>query len=853
MQPLPVDDHLESIAQTVSTHGITAIEAPPGSGKTTRIAPSLLRLSAQNQRIYLVQPRRIAARSVAERIASESNQNVGQQIGYAVRFDQKISQQTQLVVVTEGILIRKLQEDPTLQETKIVILDEFHERSIDGDLLLGMLRRVQSELRDDLRIVIMSATLDKQWLANALPSAPWIQISTPSFPVQIQYAPAEARQDIVEHAANVALRVTQNRSGDLLIFLPGAAEIQRCCQLIRNQRLNDPIDVLPLYGSMRIEEQSQAIQVGPRRRIIVATNIAETSLTIPGVQTVIDSGLARVLRFAPDVGLDRLELENISSASATQRAGRAGRVGPGVCIRLWSEASDRARSAFLDPEIRRVDLCNARLQLHAWGEGDRQDFPWVEPPREESWDAAGRLLTQLGAIDRGQITKLGLQMGRIPLHPRLARLCIEAHGYGCLERAVWLAAMLSERDPFDRRGPSKAIGHQPATGARQIPTRSANAWQSDSVERARWLQLGQPDRQTPFGWLHSGGLQAIKQSAQQIEQICRGLFSGTRPTGHDGSEPQAPDEGLQRALLAGFPDRLAKRRAMGKPQGLMVGGKGVQLSPDSGVRDSELFLCVEAQGASGEAFVQQASGVRLEWLQGEALATRDEMFFHPTQKQVVGRRRTYWLDLCLAETPVAIADEQACAECLFAAVQSNWESVFPKEDPSVMQWVERVGALGKWVPELELPQLDLPTLQKAAWELCRGKRGLDQVRNGAWVDWLENLLSPEQRRSLSMEAPERIQVPSGSSIKIEYADGKPPVLAVKIQEVFSWKQTPRIARGRVPLLLHLLAPSGRPQQITNDLASFWTSGYAEVKKELKRRYPKHSWPDDPWTASPTRR
>jgi len=293
----------------------------------------------------LVQPRRIAARSVAERIASESNQHVGQQIGYAVRFDQKISQQTQLVVVTEGILIRKLQEDPTLQDTKIVILDEFHERSIDGDLLLGMLRRVQSELRDDLRIVIMSATLDEQWLANALPGATWIQISTPNFPVKIQYAPAEARQDIVEHAANVALRLAQSRPGDLLIFLPGAAEIQRCCQLLRNQRLGDPIDVLPLYGSMRIEEQSQAIQVGPRRRIIVATNIAETSLTIPGVQTVIDSGLARVLRFAPDVGLDRLELENISSASATQRAGRAGRVGPGVCIRLWSEASDRARSA----------------------------------------------------------------------------------------------------------------------------------------------------------------------------------------------------------------------------------------------------------------------------------------------------------------------------------------------------------------------------------------------------------------------------------------------------------------------------------------------------------------------------
>ena len=310
---------------------------------------------------------------------------------------------------------------------------------------------------------------------------------------------------------------------------------------------------------------------------------------------------------------------------------------------------------------------------------------------------------------------------------------------------------------------------------------------------------------------------------------------------------------MQRCLLVGFPDRLARRRQAGKPQGLMVGGKGVKLSPESGVRDSELFLCIEVDGTSGEALVRQASSVGLDWLQGEAVQTRDEMFFHPTQKQVVGRRRTYWLDLCLAETPMAIDDEEACRECLIQAVKSHWESVFPKDDPTVMQWIQRVGCLRTWVPELELPELDLGMLHRAAEELCRGKRSLDQVRNGQWVDWLENLLTPQQAHSLQSETPERIQVPSGSWLRIEYGVGKPPILAVKIQEVFSWKQTPRIARGRIPLLLHLLAPNGRPQQITDDLASFWTSGYAEVKKELKRRYPKHSWPDDPWTASPSRK
>ena len=838
MDPLPVDEHLGHVAEMVKSHPVTAIEAPPGTGKTTRIAPSLLRLADPGKRIYLVQPRRIAARSVAERIAWESNQQIGQQIGYAVRFDQKVSKQTQLVVATEGILIRKLQQDPTLQDTAMVVLDEFHERSLDADLLLGMLRRVQTELRDDLRIVIMSATLDQNWFSNAMPNAPLIRIAAASYPVKIEYRPPDFKQDIVEHAAAVAAQAARARPGDVLVFLPGAGEIQRCCQILRQTRELESLDVLPLFGSMRIEEQSLAIQSGQRRRIIVATNIAETSLTIPGVQTVIDSGLARVLRFSPDVGLDRLVLENISAASATQRAGRAGRVAPGWCVRLWSEASDRARCAFLEPEIRRVDLCSARLQLHAWGEGDRDDFPWIEPPRDDAWLAAGRLLTQLGAIQDAKFTLLGQQMSQIPLHPRLARLCIEADRYGCLDRAALLSAMLSERDPFDRRGSFRS---------------APNVWQSDCIERLHWVLQPSPDRPTPLGWVNPASLSTIKKSARQIQQVCEGLLRGESRADPESGDVRSQEIGLQRALLAGFPDRLAKRRSIGNPQGLMVGSKGVKLGPDSGVRDPDLFVCVDIEGGAGEALVRQASGVRIEWLQGDALSTRDEMFFNPSQKQVVGRRRTYWLDLCLAETPVAITDEEACAACLFEAVKSHWDSVFPKDDPAVAQFIERVGCLRQWVPELGLPELNTAILQQVAAEICRGKRSLDQVRSGEWIDWLQNLFTAEQAKSLQADAPERIQVPSGSWFKIEYAVGKPPVLAVKIQEVFSWKQTPRIARGRVPLLLHLLAPSGRAQQITNDLASFWSTGYGEVKKELKRRYPKHSWPDDPWTASPTRR
>jgi ATP-dependent helicase HrpB len=402
-----------------------------------------------------------------------------------------------------------------------------------------------------------------------------------------------------------------------------------------------------------------------------------------------------------------------------------------------------------------------------------------------------------------------------------------------------LCALLSERDPFSRNGGNSI--------------RSTHAWQSDCIERLHWLKRPDSDRPTPFGWINPGSFHTIKQSSQQIVRVCKDILQDKPKHPPQDSASGNSDSNLQRCLLAGFPDRLAKRRTAGKPQGLMVGGKGVKLSPDSGVRQTDLFLCIEAEGSGGEALVRQASSVELEWLIGDALKTRDEMFFHPTQKQVVGRRRTYWMDLCLAETPMAISDEEASQECLFQAVKSNWDSVFPKDDVAVVQWIQRVGCLRQWVPELELPEVDLPLLHRAALEICRGVRSLDQVRGGQWVDWLQNLLTPQQVQSLQSDTPERIQVPSGSSIRIEYAVGKPPVLAVKIQEVFSWKQTPKIARGRVPLLLHLLAPSGRPQQITDDLVSFWTSGYTEVKKELKRRYPKHSWPDDPWTASPSRK
>lgn len=905
MQPLPIDPWIDEIVKQVRDHPITVVEAPPGSGKTTRVAPALMDAfrpvcsawrgsnASGAGKVYLLQPRRLAARSVAERIANEreaNRENRGTssvetllpgrdeisgrgEIGYSVRFDHRVTNQTRLVVATEGILIRRLQSDPAIEDISVVVLDEFHERSIDSDLLLAMLRRVQQTLREDLRIVIMSATLDSTFLERALGKVPTIQVSSGCFPVAIRYRPAPTNLGIAEHCAATIGDVVDVTDGDVLAFLPGAGEIHRCIDALRGKRLERDFDLIPLYGALSVEDQMLAIERGIRRRIVVATNVAETSITIPGVTVVVDSGLARVLRYSPEVGIDRLELENISAASAAQRAGRAGRTAPGVCYRLWSEVSDRSRSAHLEPEIRRVDLAGTLLQLIAWGEGDSTDFPWLEPPRPDAIESGKRLLGLLGAVDNGRITAVGQAMSKLPLHPRLSRICLEAIAMGCLDDASIAVALLSERDPFDRRG-----SH---AGARSMRTHSVRRWDSDLVERVRVLRE-KPQRgnatsdmgESPFGMLSRGGARTIHQVAEQIRSLCDSISEElTKRHGADGeardrkdrfvSEAgRTHDEVLMRALLSGFPDRLAKRRGSGKNQAIMVGGKGVVLAPQSGVHDPDLFLCLDIEAGAGDALVRQASRVDAEWLngnlllgsvQGGNLKEREDLFFHPTQKQVVARRRTIWIDLVLQETPTSISDESQCQEVLWQAVRANWEHVFPKDNDELTQWIARVNCLREWMPELEFPTMDCERLMAIAKDLCRNQRSLSEVRGGGWIDWLSGELTSAQRSVLDKEAPSRIVVPSGSSIRIEYQEGKPPVLAVKIQEVFSWMQTPKIAGGRVPLLLHLLAPSMRAQQITDDLASFWKNGYPEVKKELKRRYPKHSWPDDPLSASPTKR
>ena len=840
LKPLPIDFHISAICNYVRDNPITIVEAPPGSGKTTRVAPALMNMPfAASQRIYLLQPRRIAAKSVSERIAWEHGSRIGQRIGYQVRFDSQVSKETQLIVATEGVLLRRLQDDAGLSDTNIVLLDEFHERSLDSDLLLGMLRRVQQALRDDLRIVIMSATIDANLIQSQLGGAPIVRVESSNFPVRIRYGSSKPDDNMVDRMVNTIQDIAVNNDGDILAFFPGIGEIQRCYDSLLQTQLSRDVEVVKLYGGMQLDEQAKAIEPGTQRRIVLSTNVAETSLTIEGIRIVVDSGLARVKRFSPDVGLDRLSLENISQASATQRAGRAGRVAPGICCRLWTEASERARAPFLEPEIRRVDIVSAILQLYAWGEGDSDDFPWLEPPRPDSVSRARRLLEQLGAIHHGKITEIGKAMSRLPTHPRLARLVIAGFESGCFERTCLLSALLSERDPFQQ--------------SRSQPTRAAKRWDSDCIERLVALEdfLDGRSGDTPFGTLHRIGVRAIVNAAQQLQEQCISILKGSSIL----RERQRTDrpEAMMQVMLSGYPDRLAKRRSIGKAHGLMVGGKGVAISSQSGVTEADLFLCIDIDAGAGDASVRQASRIDLDWLPKDQIVTRDELFFHPSQKQVVARRQVLWLDLVLNETPTSIVDAEQCAAILWQAAVKNWEQVFPVGDERVQGLVERVNCLRLWLPSLKLPELDDASIQDVAKELCRNRRSLSELKEAPWIDWIQARFTSEQWQAIEKEAPAKMQVPSGSWIKIQYAIGKPPTMAVKIQEVFSMKTTPRIAMGRVPILLHLLSPNMRPQQITDDLESFWANGYPVVKKELKRRYPKHSWPDDPTTAVPGRK
>ncbi len=851
LEPLPIDSLIPSILQAVRENPIVIVEAPPGSGKTTRVPPALIAsFAVEDRRIVLLQPRRIAVQSVANRIAEESNSKLGHTIGYAVRFDARFNAQTQLLVATEGIVRRMLSDDISLSNVSVVVFDEFHERSLDSDLLLAMCRHLQSTIRPDLKIVIMSATISSESISQQLQGVPVLRAEGRMFPVDIRYAPMNARDKLSNAVAQCTAEAIQKHQGDALVFLPGKGEIFQVQGQLEGQ-LSKEIEIVPLFGAMTMEQQSYAVRTSQRRRVILSTNIAETSLTIEGIRIVIDSGMARVLRYDPTSGLDRLCLEPICRASADQRAGRAGRVAPGVTYRLWSEASQRAKVAYLEPELHRVDFASALLQLYAWNESEIEQLPWLEPPRETNLSAAVRLLDLLGATYAGELTDLGKQMADLPLHPRLARLVIEGKSRNAFNQTAWAAAMLSEREPFIRSSSAKpnASFNRPRGGSSVQPsvTQQPKRWPCDVCEQLEAIAESQQHGNsiTKFGEIHRNTLSTIAKVAEQIQRDVQCKVDSN----DDVTQQDAIDIAIRKSLLAAFPDRLAKRRGRGQERALMVGGKGVKLSHESGVVQHDLFICLDAEASGSEASVRKASGIEREWLTGDNIRTVDELFYSPTHKAVQCRRRTYWIDLMLEESPAAISDPTQAAAILAKAALADWQRCFPSDDKELQNLIGRINLLARFEPSLQLHAVDQARLQSVCESICRNVTSLDQIKSANWSSYLVGSLNAEQASALHRLCPAKVSAPNGRQFTIDYSQDQ-PILAIKIQDAFGMRQNPRVCDGKQVVQMHLLAPNMRTQQITNDLASFWASGYEVCKKELKRRYAKHAWPDDPTVPLP---
>ncbi len=832
-QDLPVAGILAEVVQA-SRGGAVVVTAPPGSGKTMLVPAAVLDDLPATQKVVLIQPRRLAARAVARRIAQLRGSGLGQEVGYQVRFDTCASRDTRLVVVTTGILLRRLLDDVVLEDIGAVVIDEFHERTIEMDLALGMLIRIRQTLRPDLRIIVMSATLAAEPVAKLMGGCPVIHAEGRPYPVQVRYQRRGEQRPLKDLVAALVPEALRETSGHVLVFLPGVGEILRCQEALAPLAERQGHALLPLFGDLPAEQQDWVLTDLGRRKIILATNVAETSLTIEGVTAVVDSGLARQKHVSPATGLPRLELVPISQASAEQRAGRAGRTAPGVCWRIWDESSHKARPAAETPEVLRSDLAEPLLHLLALGEQD--EFPWLDSPPQSAVENAGRLLALLGAIDdKQQITSLGNEVARLPAHPRLGRLLLAGAQHGVLRETSVAAALLSERDPFRSAEYNRR-------GWREYGTVRSR---SDVVDRVLALQAyhaGTPSND-PTLELHPGGANNVLKAAEQLYH----LTDFAR-----GPRAKHPNIALMHALLEAFPDRLAKLRAGTQDRALLVGGRGVRLDGTSRVRGEPLFLAIDINDAGGEVRARLVSAVERSWLSEETLRTREELFFNPTRGQVEARLRTYWVDLLLEETPVQISDMAAAGELLAQQARHQLDRVLPKPDAAAGAFLARMRWLAAAMPDLELPALDENDLQDMLPEICHGLRSLEELRNADWLSILQNKVGYDRLREVDRLAPFELELPNGNRHAITYETGKAPVLAVRIQELFGVKETPSVGGGRVPVLLHLLGPNYRPQQVTADLGSFWQNAYPEIKKELRRRYPKHAWPDDPLATQATR-
>ncbi|HEY9131131.1 MAG TPA: ATP-dependent helicase HrpB [Dyella sp.] len=828
MAEFPIAHLLPEILASLNDQARLVLEAPPGAGKTTQVPLSMLESRwLKRQRVLMLEPRRIAARAAAQFMARQLGEEVGQTVGYRIRFESRVSAATRIEVVTEGILTRMIQDDPELSGIGAILFDEFHERHLAGDLGAALALDIQATLRPDLRIVVMSATLDGERIAQWL-DAPRISSPGRSFPVRVEYPPARAQETSEQHLARVVRQALSETEGDILAFLPGRHEIGRVQGILLQALERDAaeeVDVLPFHGELSMAEQQAALAPAEpgTRRIVLATNVAESSVTLPGIRAVVDAGLAREPRFDPNSGFARLETVAISQASADQRAGRAGRVAPGVTYRLWPQSKrlDVARTA----EIAQTELSGLALELAAWGS---DSLPWLDPPPAGALAQAKELLAQLGALGAdGRITALGRGMLELGAQPRLSAAALRAPS----ELRALMADLLAL---MEARSPLR--GEQARSDDFRARVQALHAWRDRSMAGGR-------------GGADSGALAAIEQASKGWR---RRLDVRTAASG-------VPDShAVGDLLLHAFPDRVARRDDANPLRYTLANGRGARLHESTALLGEPWLVALDIQHEARDSLIRAAAPLDPRTLERDfpSRFVRERVLRWNDEREAVEAFEEYrYAAIVLERRSVPVKPEDALP-ALLAAVRSKGIDALPWSD-NARRLRARMQALCSWMPELSLPDVSdsalLASLDTWLGPYLTGKRRLDVLSPDELTQALASLFDYEQRRQLDSHAPDSLTVPSGMTRRLDYAPDEPPVLAVKLQELFGLADTPRVAAGRMPVTLHLLSPAGRPIQVTQDLKGFWERTYPEVKKELKGRYPRHPWPDDPWSATPTHR
>jgi ATP-dependent RNA helicase HrpB len=818
---LPIHAILPDLQQSLSCHQSVILSAEPGSGKTTIVPLALMQEPwLKNKKIIILEPRRLAARMAAKRMSELVHDTPGGLVGYRIRFDTKIGPATQVEVVTEGVFLRMIQNDPELSEVGLVVFDEFHVRSIASDLALAFCLDVLA-LRDDLKAMIMSATMDSDRVSRLLGGAPVISGEGRCFPVSIEYLSRHGNDYLVPRTIKAIHRAIQNHHGDILVFLPGAGEIKAVAR-----QIDADVQCLPLYGDLPQQKQDLVFTKTTQRRLILATPIAETSLTIEGVSVVIDSGLMKIPRFSPASGLSSLHTVAISKASAEQRTGRAGRLGPGHCYRLWTTGEQHSKAEFLPPEILAADLAPLLLEILQWGVKDPEELQWLDPPRTGQVEQARQLLVRLGAVDKkGGLTTTGRQIATLPLHPRLALMLLHGYKQGQALLACRLAALLQNRDLF--RG-----------GARD---RSV-----DIEERLDILRLFE-QKKTDLIRARGADPSLCRRILREAAQYQRLLHTSAIQMKYDARESG-------NLLALAYPDRIAKKKT-GSSQHLLSSGRGVLLPAGDHLQKADFLVAANVDGGSKQGKIFLAAPLELDDIlrhHSHLLATTESIKWNNSRVEAVSILSLGKLEI--SRKPLRDVDPSAVHDCFLSGIkQSGIDCLNWQKKSRELQ--ARMVVAHELLPEKWPDASDSNLLHDLSWlaPYLDGISRLKQLRKLDLYPILLSLLSWQDQQALERLLPTHYQAPSGSRIKLQYLPGDPPVLPVRLQEMFGATESPTLFNGKLPILIHLLSPAGRPVQVTADLASFWHNTYPQVKKELAGRYPKHYWPDDPLTARATAR